>query len=152
NLFFLTFLCISSSFSLLVGDLPVLLYWAISAEGRAQFAPGHVDPHDREINCFGDRSMKTDSSPLLPPHSQRRSETKPRSSRSIKPDLEPLEGRQLLSYTGPKQYAVDYNPTWPNWLSTKAPQLNDSDFANIAFKGLWGVNGNNQGRNDLATI
>ena len=31
-------------------------------------------------------------------------------------------------------------------------QLNDSDFANVSFKGLWGVAQNNQGRNDLATI
>ncbi len=55
-------------------------------------------------------------------------------------------------YAGPKQYAVAYNPTWPNWAPTANTQLFDSDFFNDAFKGLWGTDNTGQGRNDLATI
>lgn len=56
------------------------------------------------------------------------------------------------TYKGLKQYGAAYNPTWPNWSPTANPQLNDSDFFNSAFAGLWGTDGTGQGRNDLTTI
>jgi hypothetical protein len=74
--------------------------------------------------------------------------------------LEVLEGRALLSsvvetpaYTGPVIHSIDYGATWPNWIhpSDALNQLNDSDFANSSFVGLWG-NDNGQGRNDLQTM
>jgi len=74
--------------------------------------------------------------------------------------IEILEGRALLTaivqtpaYTGPVIHSIDYSPTWPNWVhpSDALNQLNDSDFANSSFVGLWGTN-DGEGRNDLKTI
>lgn len=67
------------------------------------------------------------------------------------PQLETLETRQLLAYSGPKLYGIDYSPTWQGWSAKPLTQFEDSDFANGAFKGLWGMAGN-QGRNDLQKI
>lgn len=59
----------------------------------------------------------------------------------------------FVGYTGAKQYASAYNPTWPNWSPTAAAQLNDSDFFNDAFRGLWDIDPTtNQGRQDLQTL
>jgi hypothetical protein len=74
--------------------------------------------------------------------------------------LDVLEGRALLSgivqtpaYSGPVIHSIDYGATWPNWIHSNDPlnQLNDSDFANSSFVGLWGNDGGN-GRNDLLTM
>ncbi|HEV3164032.1 MAG TPA: hypothetical protein VGZ22_08375 [Isosphaeraceae bacterium] len=74
-----------------------------------------------------------------------------RSSASYLPRLECLEQRQLLSYNGPKLYGAAYSPTWPNWGTQVAQQLQDSDLFNVAFSGLWGTK-NGVGRNDLQAI
>jgi hypothetical protein len=59
----------------------------------------------------------------------------------------------FTSYQGEKYHGVVYSPTWPNWAPTGGTQLEDSDFGNIAFQGLWGIDTNtNQGRNDLGTF
>ncbi|MHC5539260.1 hypothetical protein ACYOEI_13665 [Singulisphaera rosea] len=71
--------------------------------------------------------------------------------KSMGPQLEPLETRQLLAYSGPKVYGIDYSPTWPGWKAVAHTQFEDSDFFNGSFKGLWGMAGN-KGRNDLQTI
>ncbi len=82
----------------------------------------------------------------------RLSKTRPRRrNHTRRPQVDGLEPRQLMSYSGAPTYAIAYNPTWPHWAPKAGTQLEDSDFATAAFQGLWGtVHG--KGRNDLQTI
>jgi hypothetical protein len=78
-------------------------------------------------------------------------------------ELDLLEPRVVMSYSGPLIHAVNYSPTWNGWSASGA--FFDSDFASDATVDIWGREKNgvpdlspnnmtdgSQGRNDLANI